>query len=262
MTSIMLKTPVLVSACPVDRPRVLNLLPELSQIPMDQYILPFQKRYILLKTFIESQFSYCPLIWMFCSGTMNKKINHIHERALRIVYRDYESSFDSLLNKDRSLTFHHRNIHQVAIEMFKIKHDLSPPFMKDIFYTINGEICRPNINSVKKGCRSLRNFGPIVWNSLLPDKHKSCKTLDEFKISIRDWKPENCPCELCHPIIPGVGRIKSGMSKNSDYYYYWFLIWFVVVVVYSLPVLYYFTMNFIDFLLGVINKEFYLNLGW
>ena len=183
-------------------------------------ILPFQKRYILLKTFIESQFSYCPLIWMFCSGTMNKKINHIHERALRIVYRDYESSFDSLLNKDRSLTFHHRNIHQVAIEMFKIKHDLSPPFMKDIFYTINGEICRPNINSVKKGCRSLRNFGPIVWNSLLPDKHKSCKTLDEFKISIRDWKPENCPCELCHPIIPGVGRIKSGMSKNSDYYYY------------------------------------------
>ena len=48
-------------------------------------ILPFQKRHILLKTFIESQFSYCPLIWMFCSAAMNRKINHIHERALRIV---------------------------------------------------------------------------------------------------------------------------------------------------------------------------------
>ena len=107
--------------------------------------------------------------------------------------------------------------------------------------------------------RSLRDFGPIVWNSLLPDKHKLslCKTLDEFKISIRDWKPENCPCELCNPIIPGVGRIRSGMSKNSDYYYYWFLIWFVVVV-YSYPVLFSFTMNFIDFLLGdlVLIKYF------
>jgi hypothetical protein len=189
-------------------------------------ILPFQKRHILLKTFIESQLSYCPLIWMFCSCTMNKKINRIHERALRIVYRDYESSFDDLLKKDKSLKFHHRNIHQVAIEMFKVKHDLSPPFMKDIFTTIDGDthygndFRRPNVNSVKKGCRSLRNFGPIVWNNMLPDKHKSCETLDEFKISIKTWEPENCPCELCNPIVPGFGRIKQNRSKNSDFYYY------------------------------------------
>ena len=45
-------------------------------------ISPFQKRRLMLKTFIGSQFSYCPLIWMFCSGKMNDKINHIHERAL------------------------------------------------------------------------------------------------------------------------------------------------------------------------------------
>ena len=189
-------------------------------------ILPFQKRHILLKTFIESQFSYCPLIWMFCSSSMNKKINRIHERALRIVYRDYESSFEELLDKDKSLVFHHRNIHQVAIEMFKLKHDLSPAFMKDIVSVKDGEcrtgdeFCRPNVNSVKKGCRSLRNYGPIVWNNMLPEKYKSCETLDEFKIAIKAWKPENCPCELCNPIIPGVGRIKRGLSANSDFYYY------------------------------------------
>ena len=188
-------------------------------------ILPFQKRCILLKTFIESQFSYCPLIWMFCSRSMNKKINHIHERALRIVHRDYESTFEELLKKDKSLTFHHRNIHQVAIEMFKVKNDLSPPFMKDIF-TIDeesnsgGDFRQPHINSVKKGCRSLRNFGPIVWNKLLPEKYKHCQTLDEFKLSIKTWEPEECPCELCNPIIPGIGRIKQARSRNSDFYYY------------------------------------------
>ena len=85
-----------------------------------------------MKTFIESQFSYCPLVWMFSSRTMNTKINRIHERVLRLVYQDYESTFECLLTRDKSLCFHHRNIHQVAIEMYKVKHDLSPPFIKDI----------------------------------------------------------------------------------------------------------------------------------
>ena len=88
--------------------------------------LPFPKRHLIMKTFIESQFTYCPLVWMFCSRTMNMKINRIHERALRLVYQDYDSTFEELLNMDKSLCFHHRNIHQVAIEMFKVKHDHLP----------------------------------------------------------------------------------------------------------------------------------------
>ena len=94
--------------------------------------LPFDKRRLILKTFIESQFSYCPLVWMFCSQNMNRKINHIHERALRLVYKDYRSSFEELLRNDKSISIHHRNIHSVAIEMFKVKHVylhhcISPP---------------------------------------------------------------------------------------------------------------------------------------
>ena len=83
-------------------------------------LLPFHKRKIILKTFIESQFSYCPLVWMFCSRKINRKMNYIHERALRLV-NDYESSFDRLLKNDKSISIHHRNIHNVAIEMFKVK---------------------------------------------------------------------------------------------------------------------------------------------
>ena len=51
-------------------------------------IIPFEKKRLIMKSFIESKFSYCPLIWMFCSRKMNRKINHIHERALRLVYED------------------------------------------------------------------------------------------------------------------------------------------------------------------------------
>ena len=63
----------------------------------------------------------------------------MYERALRLIYRDYLSTFEELLDKDNSLCFHHRNIHQVAIEMYKVKNDLSPLFMKEIFCEINRE---------------------------------------------------------------------------------------------------------------------------
>ena len=178
-------------------------------------ILPFQKRHIILKTFIESQFSYCPLVWMFCSRTMNNKINHIHERALRLVYQDYSTTFEGLLKKDNSLTFHQRNIHQVAIEMYKVKNNLSPPFMTEIF-SHNGNIkgtrsgdtfARPNVDTVKKGDRSLRSFGPIVWNTMLPEKLKASPSLDDFKNSIKSWIPDNCCCELCKTYVQGIGYV-------------------------------------------------------
>ena len=43
---------------------------------------------------------------------MNIKINHVHERALRLVYRDYISTFEELLIQDKSVCIHHRNIQQ------------------------------------------------------------------------------------------------------------------------------------------------------
>ena len=46
------------------------------------------KKRVLIKAFIESQFGHCPLIWMFHSRGVNNKINHLHERSLQIVYND------------------------------------------------------------------------------------------------------------------------------------------------------------------------------
>ena len=96
--------------------------------------MSFNKRRTLMKAFIESQFNYCPLIWMFQSRTMNNKINRIHERALRLVYSDHVSSFDELLKKDRSVSIHHRNIQSLAIELYKFLHGLSPSIMKNVFH--------------------------------------------------------------------------------------------------------------------------------
>ena len=53
---------------------------------------------LLMKSFIESQFDYCPVIWMFHSRLLNNRINRLHERALRLVYKDSNLSFEELLN--------------------------------------------------------------------------------------------------------------------------------------------------------------------
>ena len=59
-----------------------------------------EKRRLVMKTFVFSQFNYCPLVWMCHSRKLNNKINRLQEeRALRIVYNDKSSTFYQLLKK-------------------------------------------------------------------------------------------------------------------------------------------------------------------
>ena len=97
-------------------------------------IAPFmniEKKRIIMKAFIESQFGYCPLIWMFHSRSLNNKTNRIHEKALRITYNDKSSSFQDLLKKDNSVSIHHRSIRTLATEVFKFLQGLSPPILSE-----------------------------------------------------------------------------------------------------------------------------------
>ena len=84
--------------------------------------MTLNKRRILMESSKTSQFNYCPVIWMIHSRGLTKKINNIHERkALRIVYDNYNSSFEDLLNTDNSVTIQQCNLPQLAKEVFKVK---------------------------------------------------------------------------------------------------------------------------------------------
>ena len=95
---------------------------------------------LLMKAFIESQFSYCSLIWMFHSRMLNNRINNLHERALRLVYKDNVSTFTQLLQRNKSFSIHDRNLQKLAIEMYKVINNLSPDFMHSLFPIIFEEI--------------------------------------------------------------------------------------------------------------------------
>ena len=83
-----------------------------------------------MKSFTAAQFGYCQLIRMFHTRELNRKVNHIHERALGIVYRDNRSSFTELLKKDNSVCIYYRNIEYLAIQLYKVKHTISNSYIK------------------------------------------------------------------------------------------------------------------------------------
>ena len=62
-------------------------------------ILPFHRKRLLIKSFVESQFSYVPLLSLFHSREVNNKVNNLHCRALRFIYQDNVSPFQELLKK-------------------------------------------------------------------------------------------------------------------------------------------------------------------
>ena len=63
------------------------------------YSYSSQKK-LIFSGMIKSQFSYCPLMWMFSSRKVNNLINRILERSIRIVSGDNENNFENLLEKN------------------------------------------------------------------------------------------------------------------------------------------------------------------
>ena len=70
-----------------------------------------------------------PLVWMFYDGTLNHRINHIDERAVRFAYEDYQTDFESLLELRNLVSIHVKNLQLLMTEIYKTKSGLSSPFL-------------------------------------------------------------------------------------------------------------------------------------
>ena len=167
---------------------------------------------IILKTFILSHFRYCPLVWMFHSRKLNHRINRLHERALRITYKDDKSTFNELLIKDESYTIHERNIQTLAIELYKVVYGLAPKIM-DLIFPLNSSTIYPrervfktfNVKTTSWGTETLAHLGPQIW-ALVPSDMKKY-SLSKFTKKIRKWKPIKCPCRICKTYVHNLGFV-------------------------------------------------------
>ena len=168
------------------------------------FSLKFDQTKLLLNAFITSQFSYASVASMFHNQKLNNHISRIHERVLRIVYRDHNSTFEELLAKDGSFEIHDPNLQRLLIEIFKFKVKLVPEIMNEVFDVTESQYSLRNklrfksrsIRTVRYGIETVAFFGSRIW-SYMPSELKESTSLNKFKSKIKTWKPENCPCKLC-----------------------------------------------------------------
>ena len=92
-----------------------------------------------MNSFFASKSSYCPLMWMSHSRTVNNKINKLHENSLRLIYNDKKSSFKELIETDKSVPIHIKNLQVLTTEMFKVCRNISPPIVRQLFQLRNND---------------------------------------------------------------------------------------------------------------------------
>ena len=154
---------------------------------------------------IKSQFNYCPLVWMFCSRESSNLINKIHERSLRISYKDQKTSCQNLLETHNGLTIYQRNLQVLMTEIYKIANGVAPPIMNSLSlfefrsnkYNIRNFQVLPTDfrRTVNYGIETITYRAPSLW-AKLSSKYKLAASLEEFKMKIKKWKCETCPCRL------------------------------------------------------------------
>ena len=99
--------------------------------------------------------------------------------CLRIVYNDNKPSFHELLDKDKGVTVHVRNVQALAVEMFKVSNNYSTSLMSEIFDKRNNaydfrnpsEFARRNVRSVFNGTESISFLGPKILD-IVPSELK------------------------------------------------------------------------------------------
>ena len=171
-----------------------------------------EKLKLFMKAFLVSQFSYCPLIFIFHDRNLNNKINRMHERPLRIAYKDNISSFENLLIMDNFVKAHQRNLQLLMIDICKTKHDLNPSFMKQSFeeevvpYNLrpSDKLQLPKATTTGLGIDTVRFVGGGAWEKLPPELKKS-DSLQNFKSLIKSHKSDTCNSRVCKAFYQNLG---------------------------------------------------------
>ena len=149
--------------------------------------LSLEKAKMLGNVFIDSQFNYTPLIWMFCRKGLYLKMQKILHKTLKVIYKS-NKTYEKLLELSETVSIHQRHL---VTEVYKSTSYLKPKFMCSFF--IHKEIpcnlrkgqvlsLRP-ARSTYYGTNSVHFRRSLIWNNL-PSYMKSSRSVCEFKNNI------------------------------------------------------------------------------
>ena len=132
------------------------------------------------------------------------------------IYGKKTSCFEELLQQDKYISIHHRNLQMLATEMFKVYRNISPPIFSELFrrrdisYNLRSlsSFAVPNEKSVFDRNDSISYLGSKIWD-IIPLELKQLTGLNAFKKGIKKWRQRNCPCRLCKQYVTKRGFITN-----------------------------------------------------
>ena len=99
--------------------------------------IPTEAKLHLFKAAILPHLTYCHLVWHFCRASDTRRLERVQERGLRAVFKDKQSSYQQLLVKAKLPSLYNRRLQDICILMYKVKHNLCPRTICDMFLTNN-----------------------------------------------------------------------------------------------------------------------------
>ena len=148
----------------------------------------------IYKSFIYSNFNYCPLTWIFCGKKNTDKLEKLQERALRFVFNDSISTYELLLKNAELLPLSVLRLKLLAIEVYKCINCINPEYMNDMFkhkslpydFRDSSKLETSKYNGKTFGYKSFTYYGSKLWNSI-PAEIKNVDSLSKFKQKISLW---------------------------------------------------------------------------
>ena len=113
----------------------------------------------IYKSITKFQFSYCPLVWIFCSRQSNNLLNKIYKWSLRISYKDQRTSYQDLLETFYELTIHQRNLQVLMTEIYEIVNGVALPIMSSLFGFRSNKYNIRNFQVLSTDFRKRVNYG-------------------------------------------------------------------------------------------------------
>ena len=109
---------------------------------------------------------------------------------LRQVCKGSETECEKVMK--RTLAIHQHNLQLLMIEIYRMKHSLSPTFMRDIFAERNNQhnernesLRLPVAKTTTNGLQNIEYRRCLLW-SLLPPEIRDSRFLSEFKRMIKN----------------------------------------------------------------------------
>jgi len=166
--------------------------------------LEVEVKLLLYKTFILSNFNFCPVVWHQCGRVNTDKLERLQFRALRFVYRDFTSDYHTLLGVANLPTLEVARLQSIATETFKAVNGLSPQYISQMFtpsshsYNLRAEntLAQTHKSTTKGGLQSFQHLGVQIWNSL-PNHLRTITEYNVFKSLIKTWFGKSCKCVSC-----------------------------------------------------------------